>query len=229
MLKGIIFDLDGVLVDSHAAHRKAWQKLLTSIGRDFTETELEFVVEGHKREEILRYFLGEMSEADVQRYGALKKSYFREFAHEVTPVPGVLEFVRAAEETGLTLAVGTSAGAKRAEETIAGLGLQSHFSAIVTGDDVVKGKPNPAVFNLAAERLGISSRNLMVCEDAAADVQAAKSDGMNCLAIAATGRTELLKEAGADWIVEDFRSVELQELRKQFVNRNGRVVASSKS
>lgn len=227
MLKGIIFDLDGVLVDSHAAHKKAWKKLLTSIGRDFTETELEFVVEGHKREEILRYFLGELSEADVQRYGALKKSYFCEFVHEVKAVPGVLEFVRAAESADLALAVGTSAGGKRAEEMIAGLGLQSHFSAIVTADDVTKGKPDPAVFARAAERLGISSRNLLVCEDAIAGVQAAKSAGMSCLVIAANGRRELLQKAGADWIAEDFRSVELEELRRQFVNRNGRVATAS--
>lgn len=229
MLKGIIFDLDGVLVDSHAAHKKSWQKLLASLGRDVTETELQFVTDGRKRDEILRHFLGELSEADAQRFGDLKKSYFRELAIEVKAIPGVLEFVRAAEAADLALAVGTSAGGKRAAEMIAGLGLQSHFSAIVTGDDVTKGKPDPAVFTLAAQGLGISPRNLLVCEDAVAGVQAAKSAGMSCLAIAANGRGELLHDAGADWVVQDFRGVQLEQLQDEFVRRSTGLAATSKS
>jgi len=229
MLKGIIFDLDGVLVDSHPAHKKAWQKLLSSLGRHVTETELEFVVEGHKRDEVLRHFLGELSAADAQSYGSLKDSYFREFAHEVRAVPGVLEFVRAAEESGLALAVGTSAGGKRAEEMIKALGLRPYFNAIVTGSDVTRGKPDPAVFNVAAKRLGISPQDLLVCEDAVAGVQAAQGAGMSCLAIAANGRRALLKEAGADWVVEDFSAVDLEQLRQQFVRRTTARAAGSNS
>jgi len=227
MLKGIIFDLDGVLVDSHPAHKKSWQKLLASVGRHVTETEMQFVVEGHKRDEVLRHFLGELSDADAQTFGSLKDRYFREFVHEVKAVPGVLEFVVAAAASGLALAVGTSAGGSRAEEMIEALGLRSHFSAIVTGDDVTNGKPDPAVFDLAAMRLGLSHENLLVCEDAVAGVQAAKSAGMSCMAIAANGRRELLKEAGADWVVEDFRGVDLEEFQDQFVRRAGRVATAS--
>jgi beta-phosphoglucomutase len=218
MLKGIIFDLDGVIVDSHSAHKKAWRALLSSQGREVEETELDFVVEGHRREEILTHFFGELSDEQLQRYGALKRRLFAQVAHEVNAVEGVLEFVQTAVDGGLALAIGTSAGRRRAEETLKSFGLRSHFRAVITGDDVRAGKPNPAVFLRAAEGLGIAPEDLLVCEDAVFGVQAAKSAGMKCLGIAANGRRALLERAGADWVVQDFGNIRLHELQAEFLN-----------
>jgi HAD superfamily hydrolase (TIGR01509 family) len=214
MLKGIIFDLDGVIVDSHGAHTKAWRALLESLGRHVSEQELEFVVEGHKREEILRHFMGELREKEVREYSALKDEFFADVAHEVTVIPGVLEFIERALSEGVVLAIGTSAARKRAQETLNGFRLESHFRAIVTGDDVQRGKPDPAVFQMAAQGLGLSAGNILVCEDAVPGVQAAKSAGMKCLAVAANGRRALLERVGADAVVEDFRRVGLDDLRR---------------
>jgi len=219
MLKGIIFDLDGVIVDSHSAHKKAWRALLESLGRNVDETALDFVVEGHRREEILRHFLGELSADEVQRLGAMKRELFAAVAHEVKTIPGVVEFVRAATDARLALAVGTSAGRKRAEETLDLSALRSHFQAVITGDDVRAGKPDPAVFCQAAEGLGIAAEHLLVCEDAALGVQAAKRAGMKCLAIAANGRRALLEGAGADWVVQHFTEISVQKLQNLFLKR----------
>lgn len=228
MLKGIIFDLDGVIVNSHPAHKKAWRALLASLGRDVSEQELEFVVEGRKRNEVLRHFLGELSEEEVRRYGVLKDSFFAQFAHEVTAVPGVLHFFERAQTAGLALAVGTSAGRRRAEEMLERLGLRSRLGAIVTGDEVQLGKPDPAVFQIAAEQLGLASRNVLVCEDAVPGVQAAKRAGMKCLAIAANGRRTLLQTAGADWVVQDFMQTSLEQLTALFATKSiGRSACAS--
>lgn len=220
MLKGIIFDLDGVIVDSHPAHKKAWRALLRSLGRDVSQQQLEFVVEGHKREEILRHFLGELNEEEVRQYGALKDKHFADFAHEVSAVPGVLDFIDQAEAAGLALAVGTSAGRRRAEQMLEGLGLSARLRAMVTGDEVRAGKPDPAVFQTAAEALGIAAGHVLVCEDAVAGVQAAKHAGMKCLAIAANGRRTLLETAGADWIVQDFTQTTLQQVTALFATKS---------
>jgi beta-phosphoglucomutase len=220
MLKGIIFDLDGVIVDSHPAHKKAWRALLRSLGRNVSEQQLEFVVEGHKREQILRHFLGELGEEEVRQYGALKDKYFADVAHEVSAVSGVLDFVDEAEAAGLALGVGTSAGRRRAEEMLERLGLRSRLHAIVTGDEVRAGKPDPAIFQVAAEQLGIASRNVLVCEDAVAGVQAAKRAGMKCLAIAADGRRMLLETAGADWVVQDFTHTTLEQITALFAAKS---------
>jgi HAD superfamily hydrolase (TIGR01509 family) len=226
MLKGIIFDLDGVIVDSHSAHKKAWRALLELVGREVDETALDFVVEGHRREEILRHFMGELSDEQVRRYGALKRELFADVASEVKPVPGVIEFVHAAAHAGLALGVGTSAGKRRAEETLELFGLRSHFQAVITGDDVRAGKPDPAVFTQAAEGLGVAAEHGLVCEDAVLGVQAAKRAGMKCLGIAANGRRTLLERAGADWVMEDFRLVSLDDLRAEFLKAK-RIVRSA--
>lgn len=217
MLKGIIFDLDGVIVDSHAAHKKAWRALLIALGREVDEAALEFVVEGRKRAEILRYFLGNASEEDVRRYGAWKDELFSKVAHEIKPLPGVADFVQAAKTEGLALAVGTSAGRRRAHETLERFGLASHFAIVVTGDEVRQGKPDPSIFLQAARGLGIAPEHLLVCEDAVPGVQAAKAAGMKCLGIAANGRRALLKSAGADWIAEGFMQVGVEQLRAEFL------------
>ncbi|MGE5322001.1 MAG: HAD family hydrolase [Actinomycetota bacterium] len=218
MLQGIIFDLDGVIVDSHAAHKKAWRGLLTALGREVDEAALEFVVEGRKRAEILRHFLGDASDEDVSRYGAWKDQLFCKVAHEVQTLPGVAEFVKAADAAGLRLAVGTSAARRRAQETLETFGLASHFGTVVTGDEVCKGKPDPAIFLRAAAGLGLAPEHLLVCEDAVPGVQAAKSAGMKCLGIAANGRRAFLESAGADWIAEDFRQVSVENLLAEFAH-----------
>ena len=219
MLKGIIFDLDGVIVDSHAAHKKAWRQVLGSLRREVSEAELEFVVEGQKRDEILRHFLGDLDAEEVQRLGKVKDEFYRRAAHEVKLIPGVAEFISAAQAAGLGLAVATSAGRKRAEETLRDFGLIGNLGAVITGDEVQAGKPDPAVFERAAEGLGLAAEYLLVCEDAVAGVQAAKSAGMRCLGIAAGGRRVLLREVGADWVVQDFTKMSVDEVQKLFLDQ----------
>ena len=219
MLKGIIFDLDGVIVDSHAAHKQAWRKVLGSLRREVSESELEFVVEGHKREEILRHFLGDLDAEEVQRLGTVKDEFYRRAAHGVKLIPGVAEFISAAQTAGLGLAVATSAGRKRAEETLRDFGLIGNLGAVITGDEVQAGKPDPAVFERAAEGLGLAAEYLLVCEDAVAGVQAARRAGMRCLGVAAHGRRELLREVGADWVVEDFTKMSVDEVQKLFIDQ----------
>ena len=225
MLQGIIFDLDGVIVDSHVAHKQAWCQLLASLGREVSAAQLEFVVEGHKREEILRHFLGNLDAEEVQRLGKLKDDFFRRVAHEVKLIPGVAEFISAAQ-AGLELAVATSAGRKRAEETLRHFGLLGSFRAVVTGDEVQAGKPDPAVFQRAADGLGLAAEHLLVCEDAVAGVQAAKRAGMRCLGIAADGRKELLRAVGADWVVQDFRVLSVGEVQSLFPDQKSKSTAS---
>jgi len=219
MLKGIIFDLDGVIVDSHAAHKQAWRQVLESMGRQVSAAQLEFVVEGHKRDEILRHFLGDLDAEEVQRLGKVKDEFYRRAAHGVKLIPGVVEFMSAAKAAGLGLAVATSAGRKRAEETLRDFGLIGNLGAVITGDEVQAGKPDPAVFERAAEGLGLAAEYLLVCEDAVAGVQAAKSAGMRCLGIAAGGRRVLLREVGADWVVQDFTEMSVDEVQKLFLDQ----------
>jgi HAD superfamily hydrolase (TIGR01509 family) len=225
MLKGIIFDLDGVIVDSHPAHKQAWRELLASLGREVSEAQLEFVLEGHKRDEILRHFLGDLSGEEVRRLGQRKDDFYRRAAHQVKLIPGVEDFISAAKLAGLGLAVATSAGRRRAEETLRHFTLMESFRVVVTGDEVQAGKPDPAVFQRAADGLELGAEHLLVCEDAVAGVQAAKRAGMRCLGVGADGRRELLMETGADWVVQDFIAISVGDVQGLFLDQKSRSVS----
>jgi beta-phosphoglucomutase len=216
LLRGIVFDMDGVVIDSHPAHRRAWQKFLHAVGRDVTETELDFVLDGRKRDEILCYFLGELKPAQIAQYGALKDEMLQQLGEDLRPLPGIIEFLNSLSPAGIRIALATSAGRRRTCGTLEELGLARYFDAIVTGDEVGKGKPDPAIYRLVAERLNETPESLLVVEDAVSGVKSARAAGMRCLGVASPQRAEALRDAGADPVISDFRSLSLARLRASF-------------
>jgi beta-phosphoglucomutase len=216
MLQAVIFDLDGVVVDSHPAHKQAWKTFFRSLGKEVPEKELLFVLEGQKREDILRHFLGNLTQEQVKHYGARKESLFKHSVEDLKTIQGLPEFLDQVEASGLPMALASSASRHRAEYMLDRLGFKQRFRVIVTGDEVSKGKPDPAIFYLAARGLSVAPEEVLVCEDAVSGVEAAKGAGMKCLAIAANGREPLLKKAGADRVVPDFTSASLDDLRGLF-------------
>jgi beta-phosphoglucomutase len=218
MLRAVIFDLDGVVIDSHPAHLEAWKSFLYSVDKDVSESDLEFVLEGYKREVILRHFLGELSADELKSYGEKKDALFRASLDDMKPVAGFQEFFNSLSTSGIAVALASSASRWRVEYILDRLGLSRAFRAIVSGDDVANGKPDPEIFHAAARGLGTDPAEILVCEDAVAGVQAAKRAGMKCLAIAANGRSPLLERAGADLVVGDFTQASLREIEAFFEN-----------
>lgn len=212
----MIFDLDGVIADTHPIHRRAWRQLLQEMGRQVSEEELEVVQGGHQREVILRHFLGRLSDAEIILYGERKDQLFHEGAGELRAIPGVVELLEALESAGVPKALATSASSRRALLVLERLGLTGRFQAVVTAEDVANCKPDPAIFYLAATRLQIMPHQFVVAEDSEAGVRAAKSAGMMCLGIANRARAPRLSQAGADAVVPDFRSVSLADLQARF-------------
>jgi HAD superfamily hydrolase (TIGR01509 family) len=216
MLAAIIFDFDGVIVDSHAVHIQAWKALFMAMGKAVGDEELSFVVEGAKREEILRHFLGDLTTEQIELYGAEKERLYQARASELKLVSGITEFLEQVDAAGVPIAVASSGSRSRVEHTLKTFGLLGRFRAIVTAEDVARGKPDPALFHLAASRLGAAAEQILVCEDAVAGVAAAKAAGMKCMAIADNGRRKLLQEAGADRVIEDFAQTGLDDVRRLF-------------
>lgn len=219
MLRAVIFDLDGVIVDSHPAHFQAWKAFFRSIGKNVAERDLLFILEGRKREDILRHFLGDLSEAQVKQYGAKKEALFRDAVPELKTIRGLREFLDRLQRAGLPLALASSASRGRAAYMLEQLDLARRFRVVVTGDDVKKGKPDPSIFRLASDGLKVEPAHILVCEDAVSGVEAAKAAGMKCLAIAANGRGPLLEKAGADRVVQDFSEASMDDLRGLFAPR----------
>jgi beta-phosphoglucomutase len=118
MLQAIIFDMDGVIIDSHPVHRQAWQKFLLTLGKNVSETDLDCILEGWRREEILRHFLGDLSPAQIVEYGNRKDQFFQQVGVPIKPVPGLCEFLDHLESQGIRKAVATSASEKRTRFTL---------------------------------------------------------------------------------------------------------------
>jgi HAD superfamily hydrolase (TIGR01509 family) len=211
-LRGVIFDMDGVLVDSHAVHRKAWRRFFQTLGRHVPEPELDFILDGRKRGDILRHFLGNCPDQELEDFGERKDCIFREMQLGVAPVPGVVRFVHELHQSGVALALATSASRSRARSTLLELGLQNCFPVVVTGEDVLLGKPDAAVYRLACNRIGIEPEHLLAVEDAISGVRAAVAAGLRCLGVALHETPENLTTAGAVHVVRDFETVHLHDL-----------------
>src|SRR5437773_686030 len=105
MLKGVIFDLDGVIVDSHPVHKQAWKKFFCSLGKEIGDEELAYVLEGNKRDDILRHFLGDITEQQVKEYGARKESLFKHSAQDIKTIDGLADFFNQIDRAQLPIAL----------------------------------------------------------------------------------------------------------------------------
>jgi len=213
MFSAVIFDLDGVVADTHPVHKKAWRQLLTELGREVSEEDLDFIVEGRRRDEILHFFLGDLSKQQIAEYGSRKDCLFRMAAGEVQPVQGVVTFLEQLERQKCPVAIATSAGKARTYFLLQKLGLAGRFLAVVTGEDVGLGKPHPETFLLAAKRIQAQAESSLVVEDSTAGVKAAKAAGMKCMGIASGDRVRRLIDAGADYVYSGFIGLTVTKLR----------------
>ncbi|PYY22821.1 MAG: hypothetical protein DMG62_11670 [Acidobacteria bacterium] len=216
MLKGVIFDMDGVLINSHPIHKRAWKKFFDALELDVSDAEVDFVLDGRKKEDILRHFLGDLPDVQIKEYGHRKEMLFREEALSIEPVEGALEFLEELSRAGIAFAVASCGSKSRVNYILRQLKIHDQFAAIVTADDVQFGKPDPHIFRKAAEWLGSPCKDLLVCEDAISGVLAAKAAGMKCLGIADHARAEELLEAGAERVVANFASTSLPQLEELF-------------
>ena len=211
-LHAVVFDMDGVLIDSHPAHRAAWQEFLRLMGREVSELELAFILDGRKRTEILRHFFGDIDDQELQDYGRRKDEIFRGMERQIAPVRGVLEFVADLNRRGIVMAVATSASEIRTFSTIERMGLGGCFQAVITASDVLAGKPDPAVYRLACERMDIPPYAALAFDDASAGIEAAKSAGMRCIGVASNGLSASLLRAGAEKVIPHFEGLALDSL-----------------
>jgi beta-phosphoglucomutase len=204
MLKAVIFDLDGVVADSHPIHEAAWRTLLVEQGIDAAALNLNFLYAGHPRREILRHYLGSIDPPEMERLGRRKDELYAIAASELDTKPGIPRILSQLHADGILCALATSAGSVRARESLTRFGITKYFSAIVTGEDARSAKPAPDIFLLAAAKLGVVSANCVVVEDSVAGIQAAREAGMKCVGFAPPRRAAELRKAGADDVISDF-------------------------
>jgi beta-phosphoglucomutase len=179
-----------------------------------TDGELEIIREGRKREEILQSFFNNLSVEEASKFGARKEELFQESYAEIEPCSGLAEFLDQVEEAHVPMSVATSASKRRAFELLSRLNLTERFTAVVTGDDVSRGKPDPTIFLLAAKHFTVPPCEVLVIEDSTSGVRGAKSASMKCVGLTSDEHARQLYEAGADHVIHSFSEITWPDLRE---------------
>ncbi|MFA6028563.1 MAG: beta-phosphoglucomutase family hydrolase [Elusimicrobiota bacterium] len=183
--RALLFDLDGVVVDNMAVHAEAWRLFLRGHGLRIGMKEFHEKTAGMPTRDVLVYYLKRrFTKAEVERLTAEKEAvYQRLYRPLMRPARGLRRFLSAARKIGLRLGVGTGSRAESAAFVLDGLRLRSCFDAVVTVDDIRRGKPHPETFLTLARRLGVPPRSCLVFEDSLLGAEAARRAGMGLVAL----------------------------------------------
>ncbi|MDH3582995.1 MAG: HAD family phosphatase [Phycisphaerae bacterium] len=208
-----IFDIDGVLVDSYRAHLESWQRLGAEASRPISESMFAATF-GRTSREIIREWWGvDIDDERVEAMDRRKELFYRQIISVDFPVmDGAVELIDALHEAGWAIGAGSSGPAANVELALEKLGRRHLFAAAVTGDDVTRGKPDPQVFQIVAERLAADSTVCVVIEDAPAGVAAAKAAGMACIGLTGTAPHEDL--AAADLVIRSLKELSVSAARE---------------
>lgn len=208
-IKAIIFDLDGVIVDTAIFHFQAWKKLANTMGFDLTEAQNE-QLKGISRLESLDILLeigkiDSISDEEKQQLATRKNEWYRENILKMTPrdiLPGVKNFLEELKKAHYKIAIGSSS--KNAGTILERIGMKDFFDAVVDGTKITRSKPDPEVFLKGAQELHIPPKQCLVFEDAESGIEAAKNAGMKTIGV---GKPENLPKA--DKVIPCFQNVNI--------------------
>jgi HAD superfamily hydrolase (TIGR01509 family) len=190
---GILWDLDGTLIDSAEQHYAAWRDALARRGREHTREEF-FRGFGRRNDVILREIFGDtLTPEEAAGVADDREERYRRLVREqgLEPLPGVTAWLTRLSEAGFRQALATSAPAANVAVVVEVLGLGRFFDATVSAEDVERGKPDPAVFLLAARRISVAPERCVVVEDAPAGLEGARRAGMKSVGILSSHYPEL--------------------------------------
>jgi beta-phosphoglucomutase len=214
----VIWDVDGTLVDTAELHFQAWLTLMQQVGKPFTRAEFAATF-GLRNADILRRLFGKgLTDEEAAELGDRKEVFYRAAArqHGVTLLPGARALLEGLRTARFKQAIGSSAPRENLDLILNLTDTEQFFQAIVSVEDIQRGKPDPQVFQVAADKLGVRYDHCLVLEDAVAGVQAAKAGGMRCIAIRSGGQHSeaALLHGGADLIVKSLEEVSVATVRQ---------------
>lgn len=212
----VIWDVDGTLVDTAELHYHAWCVLAREIDKTYSRADFAATFGWRNPEIIPKVFGPGFSEREILELGERKENYYRaEASKGLELLPGVRRLIKALQQAGISQAIGSSAPRANLELILEMTKLKATFGAVVAMEDVVRGKPHPDVFLLAAEKLGVPPEQCVVIEDAPVGVQAAKAGGMRAVGVTFVNHhpADKLREAGADRVVTSLEELDVPAIQ----------------
>lgn len=213
MIKAVIFDMDGVVVESTGQDFSAWKKTFKEQGRRLTYDQyLSFL--GKKGEEIVQQNINpRITKDEAAKIVKRKEQILLEDIRKngIKPIKGAKQTIQFLRQNNFKIGLGTSAPIAKADVILESLGIKNLFDTYVVAEEVKRGKPHPEIYLKVAKKLNLNSKECLVIEDAPAGIAAAKNAGMKCIAITTTHKREdLLK---ADKIISLFKELTLWTIR----------------
>jgi len=211
MIKAVIFDMDGVIINNTPYHVRAWETFAERYDLELLREQFKQKLLGRSTESILKQLFGQdLSQEKIAEYTTEKDSiYFEIYKENISPAEGLLEFIDLLREKNITMGVATSETREIAHSVLQKAGVKQYFKVIVTGDDVENLKPSPESYLRAAEGVGETPADCMAIEDTPSGIQAAKSAGMEVVGITTTYPPERISEA--DLVVKSFAELTLEK------------------
>lgn len=189
--RGLIFDMDGTMVDNMMAHHRAWQRQLQKMGLEMTLEEVQQQIHGVNEEILARLFGGQFTAEERRHYARAKEAEYREgFKDELQLIDGLPEVLQRLHQAGLPMGIGTAAPAENVDFVLDALQLRPYFGAVRHAGDVKKGKPDPEIFQLVAEGIGLPVEECIIFEDSPTGAEAAARAGSPLVVVTTTHRPE---------------------------------------
>ncbi|MDI6780578.1 MAG: HAD family phosphatase [bacterium] len=215
MIKAIIFDMDGLMVDTEYLYSIALQKIAQKRGKDFTLTLKKAMIgrQGTSSMDIFKERLG--LEETAEELLTERECIYGDLLHEaeLVPMPGLLELLLLADDMAIPVAIASSSQERWIGIVLNKLGINNRFKAIVSGYEVKNSKPYPDIYLLAAERLGIQSQYCLALEDTPVGIEAAKRAGMISVAVPNKYSN------GLDFSMADMVIISLKDVENEVFNK----------
>ena len=208
--------MDGVLVDNRDIHVEAFRMLAERYGVPFDGSDLEWMYGRGNDTIIPALFPPQLVEREgLKKLGAEKEAVYRDiYSDHIRPAHGLVTFLHELHRHHIPCAVGSSAPKVNVDYVLEKCGLEDDFTVVVTGDMVKLRKPDPAIFELAAELLGVVQHECLVFEDSAAGIQAAKAAGMPVIAMSTTLPKHKIAEVHDGMVIPDFTHVDYRKVKE---------------
>jgi beta-phosphoglucomutase len=213
-LHAVLWDMDGVIVDTFDAHYRSWQQTFDELSQPFDLETFRKTFGMNNRLILTTVFERDLSEKFIQRVSDRKEELFRSgIKGSARLLPGVADWLTRFADLGVRQAVASSAPQANIDALLDELGVRDYFQAEAAGA-TLKGKPDPAVFLLAAQQLGVEPAHCLVIEDSISGVEAARRGGMKCVAVQTTNPAQKLH--GASLVVKDLTGLTEKHLQGLF-------------
>ncbi|MDO8627289.1 MAG: HAD family phosphatase [Candidatus Diapherotrites archaeon] len=214
MIKAVIFDMDGVIVDNGKFHKKAWREFVQEYGIKISQQKWDRKLFGRTNEFIMPYVFGKkFSKKELKKLAEEKELHYRKiYSKHIKPVKGLLKFLKELKKNKIKISIGTSAPKSNVEFVLGKTKTRKFFEKIVDDSMVKKCKPNPEIYLTAAQKLSVKPKECIVFEDSFSGIRAGNSAKMHVIGLTTSHKKSQLKNVKL--AINDFTELKIKEILK---------------